>query len=601
MAVYDEFFLRMKSSGAPFAVRCPIGEMEKQVRRRNYREFMRRFKAVIGVVRDQNMALFIDDDQRYFAELFDLWFKVMEKPAFQLDAGDEVLFTCGGNIANLLAVTPHKNGDECIKKIVGHPENMAKLLLLYSPRSRLELPIRQLFDANPLLTSLWYSCVWNWADSYVHPVVQRNFEYFLENIDARFEPFDSDLICGYFRCTYVDNNRDRILKRVFNQAIRKYCAGVHINNNPNPRSIAVVSAYWNGQHAVYRAFAPYVEELARHYDLTLINLAPNAKLPPRTELFKRVYNIEASPARIDVSHIINNDFQLAYFPDVGMSQESVYLANLRIAPIQCMGTGHPVSSASVYMDYFMSGADVETTDQPEANYDERLVLLPGLSVHPIKPQYVPKRPQLPKEFIINCPWMHMKNNYRMTTVLRRIYDAASRPILFSFFPGCRATSNSSYMVTIQDFANILPETAYIVQPDLGYDEYMLRLEAGRFTLHSYPFGGGTTAVDAFILGKPLVVLRGRHEYNRYSAALLKRLGLEELVADDIDRWAEICLKLINDETYLEDVTRRVREADLDAKLFRLADASGLRRAFDHLIKYDGVLRKDTEKTPIHID
>ncbi len=601
MALYDEFYNQMINSTDPFAMRCPADEMEKLVRRRNYREFIRRFKAIMGVVRAQNMQLFIADDQKYFAELFDLWFKVLEKPAFQLESGDEMLFTCGGNMTNLLAVTPHKNGDECIKKIIGQPQNMAKLLLLYTPRSRLQIPIAPLFEANPLLASLWYSCVWNWTDTYVHPVVAQNCEYFLENANELFEPFDSDLICGYFRCTYVDNSRDRILKRVFSNAVRKYCAGVRINNNPNPRSIAVVSAFWNGQHAVYRAFAPYVEELARHYDLTLVNLAPKGRLPPETSLFKRVYNIEASPAKIDVSYIVNNDFQLAYFPDVGMSQESVYLANLRIAPIQCMGTGHPVSSASVYMDYFMSGSDVETTDHPENNYDERLVLLPGLSVHPIKPKYTPRRPELPKDFVINLPWMHMKNNYRMTTVLREILDKAKLPVIYSVFPGCGATNNSSYMATIQDFAGILPENAFIIQPDLPYDEYMLRQESGRFTLHSYPFGGGTTAVDALILGKPLVVMRGRHEYNRYPATLLHRVGLDELVADTLGEWVSICLKLINDEAYLADVTRRVLEADLDARLFRLSDATGLRRAFDHLIKYDSLLRKDKDRTPVAID
>ena len=600
MAKSEQVYDALMKSNAPYCERLPIGDLEKQVRRRNYRDFMESFKALIGVVRAQNMGLFQNGDQKYFNEVFDLFFKVLEKPSVQLEAGDEVLYTCNGNITNLLAVTEHKNGDACIKKIIDQEHNMAKLLLLYTPRSQLEIPVKPLFEANPFLTSLWYSCIWNWSDTYVHPVVQRNCEYFLENADERFEPFDSDLICGYFRCTYVNNERDRILKRVFNKAIRKYTASVRINNNPNPKSLAVVSAYWNGQHAVYRAFAPYVEELSRHYNLTLINLSPPGRLPPETSLFKRVYNIEASPTKIDVKNIINNDFQLAYFPDVGMSQESVYLANLRFAPIQCMGTGHPVSSASPCMDYFMSGAEVETPDHPENNYDERLVLLPGLSVHPIKPNYTPKRPSMPKEFIINCPWMHMKNNLDMAELLKRVYEQASRPVIFSLYPGCGATNNSSFMATIQDYRNFLPDGSYVIHPDYPYDTYMSTQEKGRFTLHSYPFGGGTTAVDALILGKPLVVRRGRHEYNRYSAALLHRIGLDELVADTADDWVRICVRLIDDSAYLEDVTRRVKEADLDANLFRVSDAAMLRRAFNELIKHDETLKKDTSRKPIAI-
>lgn len=600
-AGFDPLYLELIKSLDPYGKRCPIDGMSKLVRRKNYREFARRFKAVMGAVRRQNMQLFIGDDQKYFTELFDLWFKVLEKPSFQFENGDELLFTLNADIINLLAVTPHKNGDECIKKIIGQPDNMAKLLLLYGPRSHLRIPVKPFFDSNPMLASLWYSCLWNWADTYVHPVVQENYEYFLGQADDRFEPFDSDLICGYFRCTYVDNNRDRWLKRKFNRAIQRYTSQARINNSPNPRSIAVVSAYWNGQHAVYRAFAPYVEVLSRHYDLTLINLAPPDRIPPKTDLFKAVHTIEASPARIDVSKIMNNDFNLAYFPDVGMSQESVYLCNLRIAPIQCMGTGHPVSSASPFMDYFISGGEVETPDNPEDNYDERLVLLPGLSVHPVKPSYTPQKPPIPKEFIINCPWMHMKNNHFIAQQLKKVYDRAGRPVMFNIYPGCGATSNASYMATIQDFSNFLPERGYVVQPDMEYNLYMKTQEIGRFTLHSYPFGGGTTAVDAMILGKPLVVLRGRYEYNRYSAALLERIGLGELVADSVEDWITLVLRLIDDERYLAQVTEKVLAADLDRDLFRVSDADCLHRTFNHLIRHDAALRKDGTRKPVRID
>lgn len=597
----DQDLNKIATTTKPIHELLPIDFMEKLVRRRRYREFNVNFRDLMGLIRRMNIYLFADGDQDYFTRLFELWFTVMEKPAFQFEHGDEILFTYAANIHQLLAVTPHKNGDECIRKISGQPENIAKMLLLYGPRTQLEIPVKSIFDANPNLASMWYSCLWNWTDTFVNPTVQRNYEYFLNNADERFEPFDSDLICGYFRCTYVDNERDRILKRIFCRSVGKYCAGASIRNAPDPKSLAVVSAFWNGEHAVYRAFYPYVEELARKYDLTLVDLTPPGRKKAETKLFKRVCKITATPAKIDVSSIMENNFQLAYFPDVGMSQESLYLANTRIAPIQCMSTGHPVSSASPFMDYFISGGEVETADHPEDNYDERLVLLPGLSVNPLKPQYTPQKPKLDEKFTINVPWMHMKNNCRMAQMLRKLLDKADKPILFSIFPGCGATNNCSYMATIQDYAGHLPQEAFIVHPDLPYNEYMLRQERGRFTIHSYPFGGGTTAADALIIRKPIVVLRGRHEYNRYSAALLLRLGLDDLIADNMDAWLELCTRLVNDSAYLADVTRRVEEADLDDRLFHLRDATGLRRAFDHLIKHDKAIRADTSRKPVVIE
>ena len=77
------------------------------------------------------------------------------------------------------------------------------------------------------------------------------------------------------------------------------------------------------------------------------------------------------------SPLADNEFALVYFPDIGMTKFSICLANLRVAPIQVAGVGHSVSTFGADIDYYMSGADVETPDRPERFFSERLVLLPG--------------------------------------------------------------------------------------------------------------------------------------------------------------------------------------------------------------------------------
>ncbi len=600
MALYDETLQALQAQTGPYCERMPFDSLDKLVRRRQYREFVERFKAIIACMRLENVQVYLDGDQDFFTRLFELWFKTLERPAFEFAQGDETLFYLNAGITNLLAATPHGNGDECLKKVLEHRDNMAKALLLYTPRSRLRLDVAEFFRASPSLASLWYTCVWNCADAYVDPVVLDNCRYFLEQANRAFEPYDSDLIIGYFRSTYVDNERDRILKRILSDSVAGYAGKTRIQNAPDPKSIAVVSSFWNGTHAVYRAFEPYVRELGRHYRLTLVDLnrADSNIRPADPSLFDRVVRIEATNDAINVSSIARNDFQLAYYPDMGMSQEAIYLANMRIAPIQCMGTGHPVTSACREMDYFISGAEVETKDRPEENYDERLVLLPGLSAQPVRPAYTPEFPEKPEHFIVNIPWMHMKNNHPMAEVLKTILERAKRAVHYSIFPGCSATRNSSHMAMVQDYARILPRDRFFVHPQHAYPDYMRHQEKGRFTMHSYPFGGGTTAVDALVIGCPLTVLRGRHEYNRFSSALLERIGMGELVADSKEEWIELCLRLIDDEAYLADVTRRVREADLDAAVFRPEDAGNLKRAFDTLIAHHESFKKEDSRKPI---
>jgi hypothetical protein len=600
--LYDDTLNLLLQSDAPYCRGLPIDQLDKLVRRRDHRGFVERFKAIIAATRRRNLGTYAPGDQDYFTRLFELWVTTLAKPGFEIVPGDEYLIFLNASITNLLSVTPLGNGDECLKRVLDMRDNLFRVLLLYTPRSRMRLDLAPIFAANAPLASLWYASLWNSVDTYVDPVVQDNCRYFLENVNDAFEPYDSDCIIGYFRSTYVNNMRDRFLKRKFANGIAKFARRTAVRNAPNPKSIAVVSSFWNSRHAVHRAFEPYIRELARSYDLTLVDLdrGLHAGPPADGSLFKRVIKIAASNDFINVTPIVENDFQLAYFPDMGMSQESIYLASMRLAPIQCMGTGHPVSSACPEMDYFISGAEVETKDSPEDNYDERLVLLPGLSVQPVKPNYVPKFPEKPDQFIVNLPWMHMKNNHDMALLLKDILGRVKRETRFSIFPGCGITRNGSYMATIQDYARILPSNSFFINPNYHYDEYMAQQEKGRFTMHSFPFGGGTTLVDALVIGLPLTVLRGRHEYNRYSAAVLNRIGLGELVADTKEEWIDLCVRLIDDDAYLADVTARVRNVDLDAAIFRLPDADNLRRCFDTLIKHHDSFAKDGSRKPIEI-
>lgn len=94
--------------------------------------------------------------------------------------------------------------------------------------------------------------------------------------------------------------------------------------------------------------------------------------------FKEIKYVYFKDNCLNIDSIKENDFMVVYYPDIGMSPESIFLSNLRIAPIQICGTGHPVSTFGSEVDYFISGADVEILESAEKCYSERLILLPGL-------------------------------------------------------------------------------------------------------------------------------------------------------------------------------------------------------------------------------
>lgn len=74
------------------------------------------------------------------------------------------------------------------------------------------------------------------------------------------------------------------------------------------------------------------------------------------------------------------------FPEIGMSGEILCLAAMRLAPVQCVSWGHPVTSGLPGIDYFLSSDAMEPAGADQ-DYSETLVRLSGLSIHytPLEP------------------------------------------------------------------------------------------------------------------------------------------------------------------------------------------------------------------------
>ena len=75
-----------------------------------------------------------------------------------------------------------------------------------------------------------------------------------------------------------------------------------------------------------------------------------------------------------------DELDVLVFPDVGMTASSRIASLARLAPIQCAGWGHPVTTGSPAIDYYLSSGAMEPPDAQD-HYSETLVRLPGASVY----------------------------------------------------------------------------------------------------------------------------------------------------------------------------------------------------------------------------
>jgi len=476
------------------------------------------------------------------------------------------LITLNATAANIIAASSFKTPDLIIPNIFLQQNNIAKLLFFYSSKSSIVLDYKKLFSVNNIAASYWYiaylsSYVSNCSDSLGFENLKRH----IAQCPDRFHACSFYHRSAAFSSTYIDPNLDQNVKKRINHLIQDTFSSIEkkIVNTPNKKKIAILSDNWRPCHSVYRNQYPYLKELAKYFDLTLIIFTNKPDID--FSLFKDVKCIELTGENsIDLSPILSNEYVMAYYPDIGMTWESVILSNLKIAPIQVTTYGHSVSTYGSKIDYWIGGKDVELLDYLKENYSEKVLLIPGLGITNTLPYYELKNIAIRKEkFIVNCCWSMQKINYDMVMVLKKIADHCNKlgtHVVFRFFLAEKGSEflGVSFTESITKYLGDHIE----IYPYLPYKEYMETMEEARFSIDSFHFGGCNTVVDNLHIKKPIITIEGTKWYNRIGAGLLRKVGLNELIVKNEEEYFNKICECILSPKLLEQITNKVKLTDM---------------------------------------
>ncbi len=502
-------------------------------------------------------------------------------------------------IGNLVALSDFRTTDPQLAILSRQGRNFGKVVFLYSSLNEQYIDPKQFFDADPEVASRWYATYALGSQSSISERAWRNKKRHLAYQDERLKVPDHRIGGILFGATYVDDDLARSLKLKFNADIRRQIGKKTPRLTPKRDRIAIVSGKWWRGTAVHRSISPLVKTLQDKYHTTLVELGTHDE-PSDTDGFNDVRSVVHHDRTLDCKDLRETDFQLAFYPDVGMTTESIWLSNMRIAPIQAVGYGHPTTTGGSLIDFFIGGAEVELAEQAKHFYTERLVLIPGLGAVPVYPDYTPRhvRPDTDR-VVINIAWGVAKINYPMMLRLKAIQQRSRRPVAFHFFPGGAANRYCAITVLLREVGEILGSAATVFS-GRRYTEYMESLEQGHLSLDSYPFGGYNTVVDALHLGNPIITHEGDRYYNRASSAILRRVGLDELIATSEGEYIEKAVRLVDDDDYREDLRQRLLATDLKACLYEDGSAQYFCKAIDYLIENHERLVREGSREPIFI-
>jgi predicted O-linked N-acetylglucosamine transferase (SPINDLY family) len=278
--------------------------------------------------------------------------------------------------------------------------------------------------------------------------------------------------------------------------------------------------------------------------------------------FRHLVAGPVSPSSIATS-VLSDDLDILVYPELGMDNTSFLLAAMRLAPVQCTGWGHPVTSGHANIDYYFSSIAMEP-DNAELHYSEKLILLEGLGTYYSKP--VLPTPARRADFALPegktlylCPQslfkIHPDNDALLAYILERDPDG-----VVVLFAGRHPNITNAFFARLAQALRVRglePQGRGIILPSMAHDDYLCVNMLCDVMLDTLHWSGGNTTLDALACGLPVVTLPGEFMRGRQSYGMLKCMGLDELIAKDQDDYIEIALKIGTDNAWRQQVVQRI--------------------------------------------
>jgi predicted O-linked N-acetylglucosamine transferase (SPINDLY family) len=331
--------------------------------------------------------------------------------------------------------------------------------------------------------------------------------------------------------------------------------------------LGIVSAHVH-DHSVYNALVRgWLQRIDRErFEITVFSLG--MKRDAATEMAEHSVDcFEAGQRTLRdwAEHIRSREMDALIFPEVGIDRNSLALASLRLARRQLAAWGHPETSGLPTIDAFLS-ADAFEPAEGDQHYSEQLVRLPNLGVYYTPEPLDPVAVDLPALGITNqapvfvCPGTPFKYRPCDDDVLVQI-ALRLRRCTFLFFDYERRELNALLRERLSAAfaaAGLPAERLLVWIPWQPRAAFLGILQQADVYLDTIGFSGFNTLMQAVEARLPCVAHDGRFMRGRLGSGILRRLGLEELIATSRTHFVDIAVRLATDRAYRADVSARLR-------------------------------------------
>lgn len=476
----------------------------------------------------------------------------------------------------LFAVSPFRNADHIIRSFnqngyFSSPlqienKNLAKFCLLYSLESEIDINLDLFWQSNKLLAANLYLVLLSsrFVSSPEAHAKRENLLRWLPERLAELHTIDQ-LPVGifhdvYMHCSYSGYTGKHNIKAAINRLLRNKLIELGCSDRIVPARLPatgkpvmlVVPEWFYATHSVYRVLAKAIRKARDQFYVIGVGDEVTIDESGRSVFDEFIARTDGGDIPSFIKQLMTiaeqRDVQVFYMPSVGMTLYTMFLANLRFAPLQVTTLGHSASTFAPQMDYFVIDEDFVGDD---SCFSEQVIKTPD-DAFPFTPfmddtMQIAQAPLRENPAVIEVALVGstMKLNPDLLNACRQIIERSATPVHFQLFIGAARGLVGLQVTQVVERYLGKHATVHLQQ---GYAHYLAQLASCDMYINPFPFGNMNSIVDLLSVGLVGICKSGNEPHEHIDQGLFERLGMPDwLVTHTTEDYINAALRLINNQ------------------------------------------------------
>ena len=259
-----------------------------------------------------------------------------------------------------------------------------------------------------------------------------------------------------------------------------------------------------------------------------------------------IINMDENDIVSNRKQIADQNFDIIIYPEIGMCQQTRFIAFSRIAPIQINTWGHSDTSGLPNIDYFVS-SKFFNSEEDQDYYSEKLILFDSIGTYyynvfdffndEIKLENekddfrknIIEKTGIENPNIYGCIQIFIKIHPFFIDMLNEILKEDENAVIVLL--SSKKGDKDDIIITnyIQSKIKCFERIYFIYQAP--FIEYAKNIKNCDLILDYFPFGGFNSTIESFLLGKICITHKSERISGKFTQGLYQKMGITEFICN----------------------------------------------------------------------